>query len=68
MAHLDDPPSDFLTYLESRLGKDEPAAAELLGEWLTTYEPRWRTAGPDFRPPLRDWSDAFAPVVTAKPD
>ena len=54
MAPLDDPPSDFLTYLESRLGKDEQATAELLGEWLTTYEPRQRTEHPDFRLPLRD--------------
>ena len=68
MARLDDPPPDFLTYLEWRLGKDEQATAELLGEWLTTYEPRQRTERPDFRTPLRNWPDAFAPVLAAKPD
>jgi len=43
MARMDaDPPSDFLTYLGGRLGKDGEAAAQLLGEWLSTYEPMCR--------------------------
>jgi hypothetical protein len=42
MARSDDIPSAFLTYLGQRLGKDDDAAAELLGEWLASYEPRQR--------------------------
>ena len=34
-----DAPCDFLTYLEERLKKDRGAAAQLLGEWLASYEP-----------------------------
>lgn len=33
-----DAPCDFLTHLEERLKKDRRAAAELLGEWLASYE------------------------------
>ena len=39
-----DPPCDFLTYLEWRLGKGADATAKLLAEWLATYEPMRRTA------------------------
>jgi hypothetical protein len=39
-----DPPCDFLTYLESRLGKDQDVTTKLLGEWLATYEPERHTA------------------------
>ena len=39
-----DPPCDFLTYLEWRLGKGQDATVRLLGEWLATYESERRTA------------------------
>ena len=39
MARFDnDPPCDFLTYLEWRLGEDGDATARLLGEWLSSYK------------------------------
>ena len=45
MARLDgDAPCDFLTYLEWRLGKDADATAKLLGEWLSSYEPKRRSS------------------------
>ena len=31
---------DFLYYLERRLGTDRRATAEMLGEWLASYEPQ----------------------------
>lgn len=31
---------EFTTYLGRRLGVDSELAAELLGQWLRTYEPR----------------------------
>ena len=44
MSRLDnDPPCDFLTYLEWRLGEDEDATARLLGEWLATYKSELRS-------------------------
>jgi hypothetical protein len=45
MSRFDsDPPCDFLTYLEWRLGEGEDATARLLGEWLATYQSERRTA------------------------
>jgi len=44
-----DAPCDFLTYLEERLKKDRSTAAEMLGEWLASYEraePRLARTGP----------------------
>jgi len=35
-------PCDFLTYLQWRLGYDRDATAEMLAEWLTSYEPQTR--------------------------
>jgi len=42
-----DPPCNFLAYLEWRLGKDEDATTRLLGEWLATYEPKGHAARPE---------------------
>lgn len=36
---FDDPPPDFLTHLERRLGISRDAAMAILAEWLLTYEP-----------------------------
>jgi hypothetical protein len=35
-------PCDFLTYLQCRLGYDRDATAEMLAEWLASYEPLTR--------------------------
>ncbi|HKY36797.1 MAG TPA: hypothetical protein VJN18_12705 [Polyangiaceae bacterium] len=32
-------PCDFLAFLQSRLGIEAAAAADVLGEWLVSYEP-----------------------------
>jgi hypothetical protein len=38
----EDVPCDFLTYLQWRLGYDRDATAEMLADWLASYEPRTR--------------------------
>ena len=58
MSRFDnDPPCDFLTYLEWRLGEDEDATARLLGEWLATYKSERHTRG--------DRHDSFAQKTSA---
>jgi hypothetical protein len=44
MRFDNDPPCDFLAYLEWRLGQDADATAKLLGEWLASYEPERATS------------------------
>ena len=47
MKRADDDSCDFLAYLEWRLGKDRNATAEILADWLATYQPlRPRSGGP----------------------
>ncbi|MEO6599799.1 MAG: hypothetical protein ABIQ16_08010 [Polyangiaceae bacterium] len=41
---VDDLPFDLITQVERRLGIDRQSAMELLGGWLTAYEPVARTS------------------------
>jgi hypothetical protein len=38
----EDVPCDFLSYLQWRLGSDRDSTAEMLAEWLASYQPQTR--------------------------